>query len=83
MFSMFPHVLTYLWAELFLVLEVRKMTYGSTKDPDVQFEKWSKAVTLFVKMVLDLKTHCTRGLLTQVLKNARPFLDHFVKEGKE
>ena len=66
-----------------LVLEVRKMTYGSTKDPDVQFEKWSKAVTLFVKMVLDLKTHCTRGLLTQVLKNARPFLDHFVKEGKE
>ena len=65
-----------------MVLEVRKMTYGSTKDPDVQFEKWSKAVTLFVKMVLDLKTHCTRGLLTQVLKNARPFLDHFVKEGK-
>ena len=64
-----------------LVLEVRKMTYGTTKDPDVQFEKWSKAVTLFVKMVLDLKTHCTRGLLTQVLKNARPFLDHFVKEG--
>ena len=66
-----------------LVLEVKKMTYGSTKDPDVQFEKWSKAVTLFVKMVLDLKTHCTRGLLTQVLKNARPFLDHFVKEGKK
>ena len=65
-----------------MVLEVRKMTYGSTKDPDVQFEKWSKAVTLFVKMVLDLKTHCTRGLLTQVLKNARPFLDHFVKEGE-
>ena len=65
-----------------VVLEVRKVTYGSTKDPDVQLEKWSKAVTLFVKMVLDLKTHCTRGLLTQVLKNARPFLDHFVKEGE-
>ena len=66
-----------------LVLEVRKMTYGTTKDPDVQFEQWLKAVTLFVKMVLDLKTHSTRGLLTQVLKNARPFLDHFVKEGEE
>ena len=65
-----------------LVLEVKKMSYGSTKDQDLQLRQWSQAIRIFVRMVLDLKKYCNRGLLTQILKNSRYFLDHFIKEGR-
>ena len=65
-----------------LVKEVKKMTYGSTKDADLQFDQWNDAVTIFVKTVLDLKTYVNRNLLRHVLHHARPFIDHFIKEGK-
>ena len=66
-----------------LVKEVKKMTYGSTKDADLQFSKWDDAVSIFVKTVLDLKTYVNRNLLRHVLQHARPFIDHFIKEGKK
>merc|ERR1711868_228736 len=52
-----------------------------TKDADLQFSKWDDAVSIFVKIVLDLKTYVNRNLLRHVLQHARPFIDHFIKEG--
>ena len=65
-----------------LVTEVKKITYGSTKDQDSQLGKWKIAIETLVKMILDLKTFATRTLLTHVMRNSRPFIDYFIKQGK-
>lgn len=65
-----------------LVTEVKKITYGSTKDQDSQLRKWWTAIDTFVKMILDLKTFATRTLLTHVMRLSRLFIDYFIKQGK-
>ena len=46
-----------------MVVVVMKPTYEVTKDPEVQFFNWSKAVeTLFV-MTTNLKMWCNKSLL--------------------
>jgi len=64
-----------------MVNEVKKLTYGVTKDADVQIKIWSKAVESLVTMTTSLKIWCNRSLLTAVLKHSRPFIDHFIKHG--
>jgi hypothetical protein len=65
-----------------LVGEVKKLTYGVTKDPEAQFSTWSKAVETLVVMTTSLKMWCNRSLLASVLKHCRHFIDHFVRHGE-
>ena len=65
-----------------MVNEVKKLTYGVTKNADAQFTTWSKAVESLVVMTTSLKIWCNRSLLAAVLKQSRPFIDHFIKHGK-
>ena len=65
-----------------LVGEVKKLTYGVTKDPEAQFSTWSKAVETLVAMTTSLKMWCNRSLLSAVLKHCRHFIDHFVRHGE-
>ena len=65
-----------------LVGEVKKLTYGVTKDPEAQFSTWSKAVETLVEMTTSLKTWCNRSLLSALLKHCRHFIDHFVRHGE-
>jgi len=64
-----------------LVEQVKTLKFGTTKDRDDLFEKWEIAVAVFIKLVLDLKSQCTMGLLSVILRHARFFVDHFTKEG--
>jgi len=64
-----------------LVQEVRKLTYGVTKDADAQLSSWTSSIEQLVTMTISLKTWCNRSLLSAVLKNSRYIIDHFIKHG--
>ena len=57
------------------------ITFGTTKDHEAQYEIWSKAVDHLHKLVLVLKVQGQRQLILSVIKNARQFIDHFLKHG--
>ena len=65
-----------------LVTEVKKMTYGPTKDVNVQYSQWSMALAIFVTMITDLEKTRTLPLLKTSLKHSGPFISHFVREGR-
>ena len=64
-----------------LVQEVRKLTYGVTKDADAQLSSWTNSIEQLVTMTISLTTWCNRSLLLAVLKNSRYIIDHFIKHG--
>jgi len=64
-----------------LSVEVRKTTFGITKDLEAQLEMWSKAIGCLSQLVACLKLWQNRLMLGAVLKHSRPFLDHFVRQG--
>ena len=57
-----------------VVVEVKKLTYGVTKDPGAQFSTWSKAGESLVVMTTSLKIRCNRSLLAAVLKHSKHLL---------
>ena len=58
------------------------MTYGPTKDVNVQYSQWSMALAIFVTMITDLEKTRTTPLLKTSLKHSGPFISHFVREGR-
>ena len=62
-----------------LVSLVKQVTFGVTKDKDEQLEFWTNATSLLQKTVNPLKTWRSRTILMVVLKQSKPFLDHFLK----
>ena len=59
--------------------QVRKLTYGVTKDVDELLEAWSASITQLQKMILPLKVWRNRAILKAVLKYSKAFLDFFLK----
>ena len=68
-----------------LVMEVKKITSGSKKDPaESQMKAWMRCSTLWKEMIdFVKKTSAPRPFLTILLKNSRIFIDHFMKNGMQ
>jgi len=64
-----------------LCLQVRKVTWGVSKDQEGMLEMWGQAVGSLGSMVACLKVWQNRLMLGAVLKHSRPFLDHFCRHG--
>ena len=68
-----------------LVSEVKKMTTGPSKDDRrAQYRQWSKALEAYVTLVTDLQKIEKKPLVlwSQALRHSKPFIDHFIKQGK-
>ena len=69
-----------------LVSEVKKMTGGPTKDQRAQYGQWSQALDIYVTLLTDLQKIQNKAkplvLWGHALRHSKPFLDHFIKQGK-
>ena len=68
-----------------LVSEVKKMTGGPSKDDRrAQYGHWSQALATYVTLVTDLQKIEKKplALWSQALRHSKPFIEHFIKQGK-